>query len=109
MEFRLFLFRSPPAVVVRPITSTYISSVSVLSRAIDGSTKKISTHFCTSTPLTCPATPSAAQLMTASAVTLRSASAGRSEEHASELQSLMRISYAVFCLKHKKTTHKHNN
>src|SRR3546814_3563477 len=34
----------------------------------------------------------------------------RSEEHTSELQSLMRISYAVFCLK-KKTTpqHKHND
>src|SRR3546814_8258080 len=30
----------------------------------------------------------------------------RSEEHTSELQSLMRISYAVFCLKKKK---KHNN
>src|SRR3546814_12251273 len=30
--------------------------------------------------------------------------AGRSEEHTSELQSLMRISYAVFCLK-KKLTH----
>src|SRR3546814_3178320 len=29
---------------------------------------------------------------------------GRSEEHTSELQSLMRISYAVFCLKNKKTT-----
>src|SRR3546814_4051715 len=28
--------------------------------------------------------------------------ANRSEEHASELQSLMRISYAVFCLKKKK-------
>src|SRR3546814_9051697 len=28
--------------------------------------------------------------------------AGRSEEHTSELQSLMRISYAVFCLKKKK-------
>src|SRR3546814_4431423 len=27
---------------------------------------------------------------------------GRSEEHTSELQSLMRISYAVFCLKKKK-------
>src|SRR3546814_1564372 len=27
---------------------------------------------------------------------------GRSEEHTSELQSLMRISYAVFCLKNKK-------
>src|SRR3546814_7702049 len=40
----------------------------------------------------------------------------RSEEHTSELQSLMRISYAVFCLKKKKTksepnsnsTHTHN-
>src|SRR3546814_3919370 len=41
----------------------------------------------------------------------------RSEEHTSELQSLMRISYAVFCLKKKKihnnthhnTHHTHNN
>src|SRR3546814_6427 len=32
----------------------------------------------------------------------------RSEEHTSELQSLMRISYAVFCLQ-KKTKHTHNN
>src|SRR3546814_10179883 len=31
-------------------------------------------------------------------------SGGRSEEHTSELQSLMRISYAVFCLKKKITT-----
>src|SRR3546814_3757159 len=43
------------------------------------------------------------------AVVSRSASAfckevsARSEEHTSELQSLMRISYAVFCLKKKKT------
>src|SRR3546814_3623876 len=35
------------------------------------------------------------------------AGAGRSEEHTSELQSLMRISYAVFCL--KKKTYKQNN
>src|SRR3546814_2980471 len=47
--------------------------------------------------------------------------AGRSEEHTSELQSLMRISYAVFCLQKKKThktikkehefynSHKNNN
>src|SRR3546814_2559305 len=37
---------------------------------------------------------------------------GRSEEHTSELQSLMRISYAVFCLKTKKTEEakkKHNS
>src|SRR3546814_8197150 len=31
----------------------------------------------------------------------------RSEEHTSELQSLMRISYAVFCLKKKKNIHEH--
>src|SRR3546814_8155961 len=34
----------------------------------------------------------------------RDRSATRSEEHTSELQSLMRISYAVFCLKKKKKT-----
>src|SRR3546814_6331192 len=33
---------------------------------------------------------------------------GRSEEHTSELQSLMRISYAVFCLKKKKYKTKKN-
>src|SRR3546814_8332473 len=33
----------------------------------------------------------------------------RSEEHTSELQSLMRISYAVFCLKKKKTQNKTQN
>src|SRR3546814_1446042 len=35
---------------------------------------------------------------------LRNERAPRSEEHTSELQSLMRISYAVFCLKKKNTT-----
>src|SRR3546814_5486531 len=33
----------------------------------------------------------------------------RSEEHTSELQSLMRISYAVFCLKKKKKKHNKQN
>src|SRR3546814_5994112 len=33
----------------------------------------------------------------------------RSEEHTSELQSLMRISYAVFCLKKKKKTNNAHN
>src|SRR3546814_3136847 len=40
--------------------------------------------------------------------TLRFINDGRSEEHTSELQSLMRISYAVFCLK-KKTLKMTNN
>src|SRR3546814_4149147 len=35
----------------------------------------------------------------------RAVIARRSEEHTSELQSLMRSSYAVFCLKKKKTKH----
>src|SRR3546814_2988349 len=43
--------------------------------------------------------------VTADSIMRRSAS--RSEEHTSELQSLMRISYAVFCLKKKKK--KQNN
>src|SRR3546814_1807305 len=40
---------------------------------------------------------------------MSSVSVGRSEEHTSELQSLMRISYAVFCLKKKKKNNNQNN
>src|SRR3546814_4576455 len=47
-----------------------------------------------------------AQLVTGVSVLPRQ-SGVRSEEHTSELQSLMRNSYAVFCLK-KKTTHDHH-
>src|SRR3546814_10606917 len=39
----------------------------------------------------------------------RGATILRSEEHTSELQSLMRISYAVFCLKHNNTTNNSTN
>src|SRR3546814_6093779 len=45
-----------------------------------------------------------AERIRASAAVAFSAQANRSEEHTSELQSLMRISYAVFCLKKKTTT-----
>src|SRR3546814_8373721 len=38
---------------------------------------------------------------------LKMRSPGRSEEHTSELQSLMRISYAVLCLKQNKKKHTH--
>src|SRR3546814_7979724 len=41
--------------------------------------------------------------------TTKLTSIGRSEEHTSELQSLMRISYAVFCLKKKKTKKKRSS
>src|SRR3546814_8463258 len=51
------------------------------------------------------ATPTCARKTSAmdSAWTRRGRATGRSEEHTSELQSLMRISNAVFCLKKKKT------
>src|SRR3546814_6057694 len=43
------------------------------------------------------------------ALCLWSGTAARSEEHTSELQSLMRISYAVFCLKKKKQLNNYNS
>src|SRR3546814_4268030 len=46
----------------------------------------------------------ASQRLYAETRSWRCPNATRSEEHTSELQSLMRISYAVFCLKKKKTT-----
>src|SRR3546814_4943167 len=49
----------------------------------------------------CPPLLKPMRLMTALSSTRRNRR-GRSEEHTSELQSLMRISYAVFCLKKKK-------
>src|SRR3546814_2528747 len=47
----------------------------------------------------------------AAAVDSRERTAGRSEEHTTELQSLMRISYAVFCLNKKiqRQIHKQND
>src|SRR3546814_8473196 len=48
--------------------------------------------------------PVAERTLTGLAVLLQSKELKRSEEHTSELQSLMRISYAVFCLKKKNST-----
>src|SRR3546814_957691 len=59
-------------------------------------------------PKTPPASPSQAQPQAPAQMRAEDMTACpvRSEEHTSELQSLMRISYAVFCLK-KKTNNKH--
>src|SRR3546814_6017962 len=46
----------------------------------------------------------ALEFLRARSVDFGSTAGGRSEEHTSELQSLMRISYAVFCLKKKTHT-----
>src|SRR3546814_1483895 len=59
-----------------------------------------------------PNAPSQASAARRSAERGSAATAGtrqrRSEEHTSELQSLMRISYAVFCLKKKRHTQRNN-
>src|SRR3546814_4622917 len=51
-------------------------------------------------------TADVAALLAKNSVVAVGVSGGRSEEHTSELQSLMRISYAVFCLKKKQTKHR---
>src|SRR3546814_2132288 len=51
--------------------------------------------------------PAAITQASHAAKTTRCATAGRSEEHTSELQSLMRISYAVFCLKQQNKIYTH--
>src|SRR3546814_5090804 len=60
------------------------------------------------TDLTTPSRSSPRMRPLPSASSRASTAALRSEEHTSELQSLMRISYAVFCLK-KKKNHKRDN
>src|SRR3546814_10796693 len=61
---------------------------------------------CVTSNISSQATPSAAEAVSAtfSIRTMAWFRLRRSEEHTSELQSLMRISYAVFCLKKTKDT-----
>src|SRR3546814_10186998 len=69
------------------------------------SAQVVPTRVNVSTPLTfstVPLRPTTASRPSNATVTPGSFKSMRSEEHTSELQSLMRISYAVFCLKKKK-------
>src|SRR3546814_1909997 len=60
--------------------------------------------------LSCGSAPTLARrFIILQALSVRPASRMRSEEHTSELQSLMRISYAVFCLKKKTTINKYQH
>src|SRR3546814_2673415 len=59
-------------------------------------------------PTDCPAAPATRSASTRrQGARCRPSASDRSEEHTSELQSLMRISYAVFCLKKKKNKQTH--
>src|SRR3546814_7940188 len=53
-------------------------------------------------PCILPSCSRPAPIFLVAATNSRSRRSGRSEEHTSELKSLMRISYAVFCLKKKR-------
>src|SRR3546814_4437741 len=77
-----------------------------LGPSADEATGAATTTTTTATTPTTPAPDDTAATTPTTAATDTSAPArvpleGRSEEHTSELQSLMRISYAVFCLKQK--------
>src|SRR3546814_2813531 len=74
------LFRSPPRELILPVI--FVSVATLLMFITDG----VARTFKTLEPLEA----------------YKYDLVGRSEEHTSELQSLMRISYAVFCLKKKK-------
>src|SRR3546814_9182293 len=81
--------------ILNSIGLAVLASVDRAPRAID-------------TSLVAPAAPVPSQLPPVPAIdggnTAVPSAPARSEEHTSELQSLMRISYAVFCLKKKKKT-----
>src|SRR3546814_1094689 len=83
-----------------PYTTLFRSAISCVHLAISGPTKAATTPP--------PITSDIAMLRKEALATSAAAKRRRSEEHTSELQSLMRISYAVFCLK-KKTNKNHIN
>src|SRR3546814_6916668 len=65
--------------------------------------RRTSQRFCLNADFRMPKFPlKSAARPPASQHNVNASNAHRSEEHTSELQSLMRISYAVFCLKKKK-------
>src|SRR3546814_8689314 len=86
--------------MVWPISST------LSARGIDTSTKPSALKVLLAARIADGATgawPSGSRLV----CEMRPTCHNRSEEHTSELQSLMRISYAVFCLKKKTLLHTH--
>src|SRR3546814_9133665 len=91
------------------MSSWYLSSTPSVLSMVSGSSATLSRKASARVQSIVSATPGSLN----SSVSRRcctKATISRSEEHTSELQSLMRISYAVFCLKKKKTeTMKHTN
>src|SRR3546814_5438843 len=94
------LFRSPPP-VLHPHTYQVPFSASHSHLTINSSSLRVWTR-----PSASGVWPRRPMSLSIAATHILSV---RSEEHTSELQSLMRISYAVFCLKKKKHTNNHHH
>src|SRR3546814_3414259 len=86
------LFRSP----LCKVSGIRINSVAVTGEVTVSSAKKVGAATIA------PPMPKRRSIGLRPKRSARAPKTGRSEEHTSELQSLMRISYAVFCLKKKK-------
>src|SRR3546814_2016570 len=100
--------KSPAGLLASSFLQAFNASIVLAIRNINGNDFFIIAGFyCLSNSI------SPKKLMLSSGLSSEPASAitmvYRSEEHTSELQSLMRISYAVFCLKKKKYQHNTNN
>src|SRR3546814_4008636 len=92
----------------------FLAPQSKMGRLIEGPKLQLSPSFPIKFPRSVEAKPilpvsemDGKKAARAAPILARAARSFRSEEHTSELQSLMRISYAVFCLK-KKHTHTYN-
>src|SRR3546814_9176183 len=97
---------TPPAVTVKPTSVTVTPPATLAPPVTSAPPLDTTTPSATVRPSPVTTTPPAVTVKpTSDTVT------PRSEEHTSELQSLMRISYAVFCLKKKNTEsrNKHKN
>src|SRR3546814_5451794 len=99
----LLLGRIPSAVGYQPTLSADMGALQErIASAHKGSITSVQAIYVPADDLTDPA-PATSFAHLDATTTLRS------EEHTSELQSLMRISYAVFCLKKKITTRSKQN
>src|SRR3546814_2711990 len=105
-SFCCLMIRRPP----RSTRTDTLFPYTTLFRSFDTFVKSLSSSAL-SAPISAlsrisVSTPSPPSMISAADNTLpRSNAFWRSEEHTSELQSLMRISYAVFCLKKQKIKH----
>src|SRR3546814_9124636 len=102
--------RGQPMTRVATMLTTAVTTVALGSSAFVDPPKTLIWNASTSAPVGLYAVQAANDLAVTDLVAVMPppliaeflADRGRSEEHTSELQSLMRISYAVFCLKKKK-------